>query len=120
MHLNDLKILFSKKDSHHIFLYSACIILMIAFIPFIENDYLLTAIYCAFIVAILISKKERSDYIFLMIGFFGLVGGEYFFIRMGVETFNRHTLLGLMPFWLPFLWAFVFLSMKRMFWLVVR
>ena len=39
--------------------------------------------------------------------------GEYFFIKTGVKTFNRNTLFNIMPLWLPFLWAYVFVAIKR-------
>ncbi len=108
------------KDYIRITFYGVGILIMLALVPSVTNDYLLTAVYVAFIALALISKKERADYLFLALGFFGVILGEYFFVRTGVETFNRNTLFGIMPLWLPFLWAFVFLSMKRIFWLLVK
>lgn len=97
-----------------------CLAGMILFIPFIKNDYTLTVIYIFFILSALIAERDKADYILLVIGLFGLTLGEYLFVSMGVETFNRNTLFGVMPFWLPFLWAFIFLSLKRAFWQVVK
>jgi hypothetical protein len=118
--LKVLKSAIAHKHFKHVFIYMSGLASMILFIPFIENDYTLTLIYIAFIVAALIDKRDKADYVLITIGFFGLMLGEYLFIHMGVETFTRTTLLGVMPFWLPFLWAFIFLSMKRAFWLIIR
>lgn len=114
------KTVFTHQHFKHISLYMASVAGMILFVPFIKNDYVLTVIYLVFIIAALIGKRDKADYILIAVGFFGLMLGEYLFIRMGVETFNRNTLFGVMPFWLPFLWAFIFLSMKRAFWLVIK
>jgi hypothetical protein len=38
---------------------------------------------------------------------------EYLFISTGVETFNRNSLFGIMPLWLPLLWAYAFVAIKR-------
>ena len=108
------------RHSKHIALYVAIGIGMIVLIPFIKNDISLTGIYIVLIAGFLIAKNEKADILFLLVGLFGLMGGEYLFISMGVETFSRKTLLGVMPLWLPFLWVFIFLSMKRVFWLVIK
>ena len=42
-----------------------------------------------------------------------MIVSEYLFISTGVETFNRNSLFGLMPLWLPFLWGYAFVVMKR-------
>jgi hypothetical protein len=38
---------------------------------------------------------------------------EFIFIQTGVEVFQRNSLFDLMPLWLPFLWAYGFVVMKR-------
>jgi hypothetical protein len=38
---------------------------------------------------------------------------ECIFILTGVETFIRNSLFGIMPLWLPFLWAYGFVVIKR-------
>ena len=86
---------------------------MIALIPLVQNDFVLTIVYVVFIATTLAIKKEKKDWAFLLFGFVGLFLSESFFIWTGVETFNRHTLLGTMPLWLPFLWAYAFLIMRR-------
>lgn len=77
------------------------------------NDYLLTLLYVFIIVIALIVKKEKGDFIFLSVGFFAMIISESIFISTGVETFIRNSLFGLMPLWLPFLWAYAFIAMKR-------
>lgn len=89
------------------------IVLMIALIPLVENDYLLTAIYAAMIVLSLIIHYEKRDYIFLILGFIVMIFSEFFFIKTGVESFNRNSLFGIMPLWLPFLWSYAFVVIKR-------
>mgnify|MGYP001612388265 CR=1 FL=1 len=108
------------KNYLQIIFYAAIVVIMLALVPVIVNDYALTGIYIVFILSAVIFKRERSDFMFLVIGFFGLILGEYFFVSTGVETFNRNSLFGIMPLWLPFLWSFIFLSMKRVFWLLVK
>jgi hypothetical protein len=49
----------------------------------------------------------------LIFGFFIMIVAEYFFVMTGVETFRRNTLFGLMPLWLPFLWAYGYVAIKR-------
>jgi len=85
---------------------------MIALVPFVRDDFVLTGIYIA-IIAISAIRYSRSDFIFLTFGFVMLLLGEYFFLLIGVETFERRSLLGIMPVWLPFLWAYIFVTIKR-------
>ena len=42
-----------------------------------------------------------------------MIISEAIFISTGVETFIRNSLFGLMPLWLPFLWGYCFVAMKR-------
>ncbi len=86
---------------------------MIALIPFIKNDYLLTLIYILIIGISLIIKRTPNDLLVLIFGFFIMIASEYLFISTGVETFERRTLFGLMPLWLPFLWSYGFVAIKR-------
>ena len=101
------------KNLFKIMLYILPIIVMIALIPLIKNDVILTGVYIFIIAVTLGIKKEKKDWAFLLFGFVGLFLSESFFIWTGVETFNRHSLFGIMPLWLPFLWAYAFLIMRR-------
>jgi hypothetical protein len=90
------------------------IIGMVALIPFIHNDYVLTAIYCVIIIAShFFSQYTKVDLIVLTVGFSSMIFFEYIFISTGVEVFLRNSLFGIMPLWLPFLWAYGFVVIKR-------
>ncbi len=89
------------------------ILLMIGLIPLVKNDYLLTGLYIAIIAIALALKREPRDITILVFGFFVMIAAEYLFVSTGVETFNRNSLLGVMPLWLPFLWAYGFVAIKR-------
>ena len=101
------------KKAWIIALYALPIAVMIGLIPLIQNDYALAGIYLAFIIALLFIKEERNDVIALLFGFIAITASESFFVSTGVETFQRNSLFGLMPLWLPFLWAYAFVTIKR-------
>ncbi len=89
------------------------VILMVALIPFVGEDYTLAVIYILIIIASLSIKREPKDFLFLIFGFLIMTLCEYIFTSTGVESFNRDSLFGLMPVWLPFLWSYAFVTMKR-------
>ena len=89
------------------------VLVMIGLIPFVKNDFYLTAIYILIIGLTLAIKREPKDITILILGFFVMTASEYLFVSTGVETFNRNSLLGMMPLWLPFLWAYGFVAIKR-------
>jgi hypothetical protein len=96
-----------------IFLNTVPIILMIALISVFKNDYILTGIYILIIAVSFVIKYQKKDYLFFIFGFVIITISEYFFVSTGVETFVRNGLFGLMPLWLPFLWAYAFVVIKR-------
>lgn len=97
-----------------IFFYSIPVLIMIGLIPLVQNDYLLSLLYIVLIVLSLkIIKYTKSDIMVLLFGFLTMIVFEYIFISTGVETFIRNSLFGLMPLWLPFLWAYGFVAIKR-------
>lgn len=89
------------------------ILIMIGLIPIVKNDYFLTLIYIFISGAAFIKKYEKREYVFYLFGFFGMIIAECLFINTGVETFKRNSLFGLMPIWLPFLWGYSFVVMKK-------
>lgn len=93
--------------------YCIPIVVMIGLIPFVLNDYVLTAIYILFTAALLFIKSEKNDLLAFLFGLVGITISEAFFVGTGVETFLRESLFGLMPLWLPFLWAYAFVTIKR-------
>lgn len=89
------------------------VIVMVLLIPLVLNDYILAALYLLITCVSFVVKREKND---IAIYFFGLVImtiSETFFLTTGVETFTRTTLFGIMPIWLPLLWAYGFVAIKR-------
>ena len=101
------------QKSLAIVLYVIPIVLMIGLIPLVHNDYLLSFIYIAFAIALLSYKSEKNDLLALLFGLAAITASEYFFVSTGVETFVRNSFLGVMPLWLPILWAYAFVTIKR-------
>lgn len=97
----------------YIFLNAIPVAIMMALIPKIKDDFLLAVIYVLIIALSLAIRRERRDVIALIFGFIIMTAFEYFFINIGVEKFTRRSLFGLMPIWLPILWAYGFLVVKR-------
>ena len=89
------------------------ILVMIGLIPVIQNDYFLMIFYVAIIFISFLVKKEKGDIFVFFFGFFVMIIFEMIFISTGVETFVRNSLFGLMPLWLPFLWGYGFVAIKR-------
>ncbi len=101
------------NKAKQIFLNTIPTIVMIALIPLVINDYILSLIYVVLICVAFAVKREKNDLIVLAFGFIIMIVSEYFFISTGVETFQRNTLFGIMPIWLPFLWSYGFVAIKR-------
>jgi len=93
--------------------YAIPVLVLIGLIPLIQNDYILTLVYIFFIIALLLIKKEQHDIAALVFGLIVITTSEYFFVSTGVETFTRNSFLGVMPLWLPFLWGYAFVTIKR-------
>jgi len=89
------------------------ILIMILLIPFIENDYLLSLAFIVIMVLSFSIKRDKQDFIFFIFGLITMIIFEYLFIMAGVETFNRQTLFNVMPLWLPILWAYAFVAIRR-------
>ncbi len=89
------------------------IVVMIGLIPVIKNDYALSAVCLVIIIIGSLIRRERHDLMFLIIGFAVMIIAESFFISTGVEIFTRTTLFGVMPLYLPFIWAYAFMVIKR-------
>ena len=89
------------------------IFVMIIAIRVFDNDYVLVIFYLALICLAFAVKYQQKDIMFFTFGLVAMTISEYFFISVGVETFNRNSLFGIMPLWLPILWGYVFVVMKR-------
>jgi hypothetical protein len=96
-----------------IFLNALPILLMIGLIPLVQNDYVLAFIDLIIVGVSLLIHHEHREVLIFIFGFIIMIICEYFFVSTGVETFNRQSLLGLMPLWLPVLWGYGFIGIKR-------
>ena len=96
-----------------IFLNTIPVIIMIGLIPLVENDYILTLIFAIMICVLLLIKRAHNDILIFVLGFIVMIICESLFVSTGVETFVRNSLFGLMPLWLPFLWGYGFVVIKR-------
>ena len=96
-----------------IFLNALPILFMIALIPLVANDYMLALLDIIIIVIALGIKREKHDIAIFVFGFFIMILFEFLFVSTGVEVFYRQTLLGLTPLWLPLLWGYGFIGIKR-------
>lgn len=101
------------KKGWHIFLNALPAIGMIALIPFVQNDYILALVDLVIVVVSLLIHREKNDLPVFVFGFVVMIICEYLFVSTGVEVFYRHTLFGLMPVWLPILWGYGFIGIKR-------
>ena len=89
------------------------IVLMISLIPILENDYVLAIAYLCIIALSFLIRYYKDETLYFVLGCLGMFAAEYFFISTGVETFERISLLGVMPIWLPLLWGYAFVVIKR-------
>lgn len=101
------------KTARTILINAVPIVLMVGLIPMIQNDVALSLIYIAITIVSLSIKRERRDFSLFAFGLVALLISEYFFIYTGVETFSRRSLLGVMPLWLPILWGYSFIAIRR-------
>jgi len=90
------------------------IIGMIVLIPLIYNDYILLMTHLIIIGIMFYVKYIKLDWIFFVFALIAMTASESLFISTGVEVFQRNSLFGLMPIWLPVLWAYVFVMMRRL------
>jgi hypothetical protein len=87
---------------------------MIWLISVVQNDYLLALIDVVIIfLSSIIYRFRKSDFAFLLFGFVIMSISEYTFVSLKVETFRKTSLFDTMPFWLPFLWSYGFVAIKR-------
>lgn len=101
------------KKLIHIFLNAVPVILMVGLIPFVPDDGMLTVAYCVMIIIAFLVLRMRRDWKIFIFGFFVMMFFEWLFVATGVERFNRNSLFGVMPIWLPFLWGYGFIAIGR-------
>ena len=108
-----IKLTKNQGKISYVILNSIPTLLMIILIPFIKNDYVLSSLYIIVIAVSFFLKYEKREYITFLFGLIIMIISESLFISTGVETFNRNSLFGIMPLWLPLLWAYSFVAIKR-------
>lgn len=89
------------------------VVFMIGLIPIVQDDYILAGIYILITIVFFLINTEKYDTEIFLFGFVALAISEFFFISTGVEIFLRNSLFGIMPVWLPFLWGYAFVAIKR-------
>ena len=86
---------------------------MLVLIPLLTNDYLLL-VADLFIIALSFSLKyESKELVIFVCGAVVMTLAETLFLKTGVEVFQRTSLFGIMPIWLPVLWGYGFVAIKR-------
>lgn len=89
------------------------IIVLITVIPIAKNDFYILVSYIILIAVFLRLKYEKNEYKILIGGIVFMALFEYLFILTGVETFKNKTLFNIMPIWLPLLWGYGMIAMRR-------
>ncbi len=97
----------------NIFFETIPVLIMIGLIPVVKNDYLLSLLYVVIILISFKIKYIKNEHKVFIGGFIFMVLSEFIFVSTGVETFVRNTLFNLMPLWLPFLWGYGFVVIRR-------
>lgn len=101
-----------KNKIKQIILELVPVVAMILLIPIIQNDYILLLVYGIIIISLFFIKYVKLDWVFFTFALITMTASETLFISTGVEVFERNSLFGLMPIWLPVLWAYVFVVMR--------
>ncbi len=101
-----------KPNTKKIALNIIPVFIMIGLVPLIKNDYYLFFTYIILIGVFLKIRYEKKEYKLLVAGIIFMFLIEFFFISTKVETFTSQTLVN-MPIWLPVLWGYGFISIKR-------
>ena len=108
-----------KTDIKKIMLNIIPIIIMIGLIPLIKNDYYILLAYLIIIGICLKIHYEKKEYKLLITGLIFMFLAEFFFISTKVEIFTSQTLIN-MPIWLPILWGYGFIVIKRISYELIR
>lgn len=101
------------KPVIHIVIQTIPVLCMLGLIYLVSNEYLLSLLFILIIVSVLCIKYEKLDFTALVLGMLVMTCGELLFIGSGVEVFTRTSLFGVMPLWLPILWGYCFVVIKR-------
>jgi len=72
-------------------------------IPLVKNDFVLLGLYAVIIAILFYVECIKLDWLFFVFALIAMTASEALFISTGVEVFERDSLFGLMPIWLPVL-----------------
>jgi hypothetical protein len=89
------------------------VIIMIFLIYIIKNDFILLGCFTLIIFASFFIKLEKKDILVFFFGVIIMTFFEFIFIGAGVEIFLRNSFFEIMPIWLPILWGYGFVAIKR-------
>lgn len=103
----------SLQKAHYIALNTVPIFIMVGLIPLVENDYKLSLIYILITIVSLWIWRAKYDLLAFSVGIVLMTLSEFLFIQTGTETFTRTSFLDIMPLWLPLLWGYGFIAVKR-------
>ncbi len=102
-----------KELIKKIVLESIPILIMLSLVYFIKDDHILALSYIFLIVGFFNVHYEKNDLKMFFLGLILMTFFEFVFLKVGIEKFNRTTLLNIMPIWLPLFWGYVFVVIKR-------
>lgn len=89
------------------------IALMLAIVYVIQDELIISALFVFIIAVAFLVRYEKLDATALVLGVVIMTLSEIAFVGTGIETFRDTTLFGVMPVWLPLLWGYAFVAIKR-------
>ena len=89
------------------------VLLMVILIPYVRDDHALSLFYASIILVSFLIRYEKREWVLFVFGLTVMTIAEYLFISTGVERFSRRSFLGVMPSWLPLIWAYGFVAINR-------
>lgn len=89
------------------------VLIMVSLVAVLGDEFLILGAHLAVATIGLSVRHERYDGLALLLGLVLMTLSETVFVQTGVETFSQHSLFGLMPLWLPVLWGYGFVAIKR-------
>ena len=96
-----------------IVLESIPILIMLSLVYFIKDDYILAITYIFLLVGFFNVHYEKNDIKMFFLGMILMIFFELIFLNTGIEKFERTSLLNMMPIWIPLLWGYGFVVIKR-------
>lgn len=89
------------------------VLLMLSLLYLVKDEHLLFWLFVLIAAVSLLVRYKPLDLTALFLGMVIMTIGEVIFVSSGVEVFESRSLFGLMPLWLPVLWGYGFVAIKR-------